>query len=66
MRKALVVDKTLKVLNSVTGQQVEMLYTANGQRAITSVGRPSMSLSTRSVRSTSRPAVAMKQVRCDS
>jgi hypothetical protein len=35
--KALVVDKTLKVRNTVTGQQFDILYGSNGQRLITSV-----------------------------
>jgi hypothetical protein len=35
--KALVVDKTLKVRNTVTGQRFEVLYGSDGQRVITSV-----------------------------
>jgi hypothetical protein len=45
--KALVVDKPLKVRNTVTGQQFEILYNSDGQRVITSVDgcrqRPRMS-----------------------
>jgi Protein of unknown function (DUF3604) len=35
--KALAVDKTLKVRNTVTGQQFDILYGSDGQRTITSV-----------------------------
>ena len=41
--KALIVDKTLKAKNSVTGQEFEILYGSDGQRVITSVdGREPM------------------------
>jgi hypothetical protein len=44
--KELAVGKTVKVTNTVTGQQFEILYGANGVRLITAVdGKPTTDLS---------------------